>query len=179
MCKCDRIFEWLQRQNVVTTFADQQWGEAGREALGGLWLNRQNAAADSDSAARLRRWSMWDEDSSGCWDGPWGRLLPHLEFWPEVSLDLLNADKRALESKKDKVDTTSQYTRLATIPWSSETYTMYIYKYMPHSHVHIDHRTKVVLNSPTTREAKPSRREYYDYDDYVEVSRIIEFAWGH
>ena len=50
---------------------------------------------------------------------------------------------------------------------------------MPHSHVDIDHRTKVVLNAPTTREAEPSRREYYDYDDYVEVSRIIQFAWGH
>ena len=158
MCKCDRIFEWLQRQNVVTTFADQQWGEAGREALGGLWLNRQNAAADSDSAARLRWWSMWDEDSSGCWDGPWGRLLPHLEFWPEVSLDLLNADKRALESKKDKVDTTSQYTRLATIPWSSEKYTIYIYKYMPH----------IVMSTLTTgprwsstpqQQGRPSRAE--------------------
>ena len=47
---------------------------------------------------------------------------------------------------------------------------------MPHSHVDIDHRTKVVLNAPTTREAEPSRRDYYDYDDYVEVSRNIEFA---
>ena len=47
---------------------------------------------------------------------------------------------------------------------------------MPHSYVDIDHRTKVVHNAPITREAEPSRREYYDYDDYVEVSRIIEFA---
>ena len=44
------------------------------------------------------------------------------------------------------------------------------------THVDIDFRTKVVLNAPITREAEPSRREYYDYDDYVEVSRIIEFA---
>ena len=97
-----------------------------------------------------------------------------------MSLDLFNADKRALEFEKDKVDTTSRYTRacddVQPLVIIRKVYNIHLNKYMPHSHVDIDHRTKLVLNAPTTREAEPSRRDYYDYDDYVEVSRIIQFA---
>ena len=81
--------------------------------------------------------------------------------------------------KLTKHHNTLGLTTIFNLPWSSENYTIYIYKYLPHSHVDIDYRTKVVLNAPTTTTtARPSRREYYDYD-YVEVSRIIESAWGH
>ena len=104
-----------------------------------------------------------------------------MEFGPEVSFDLFNADKRALEFEKHKVDTTSQYTRACDDVQPPviirKVYNIHLYKYKPHSHVDIDHRTKVVLNDPTTKTtARPSGSEYYDYGDYYEVSRIIEFA---